>query len=178
MSIVLDVGMSIDGFWADAEGNSVYPIEEMHNAGLIAPLISRTGAVVMSLRSFEMADDPDWFASNYEYQVPIFVVGGKTPATPPRENGRISFEFVATFAAALDAARKVCFDNDIMIIGEASVAQAALANGEVDEIYLRVVPRVMKQGIPVFGCTARERQYRRASVTMTEHATHIHLIAL
>ncbi|MSU91429.1 riboflavin biosynthesis protein RibD [Rhodobacteraceae bacterium 2CG4] len=176
-SVLLDAGMSLDGFWADADGTSVFPVAEMREAGLIAPLVLRTGAVVMSRTSFDMADDPDWFADNYEYQVPIFVIGGAPPARPPRENGRISFDFAMTFKSALAAARKACGGRDVMIIGEACAAQAAMASGEVDEIYLRIVPRVMGRGIPLFDGSAPDRGYLRSSVTLTEEAIHIHLRA-
>ncbi len=174
-AVILDVGMSIDGFWADVDGNSVFPVEEMHDAGLIAPLVSRTGAVVMSRASFDMAEDPDWYADNYEYQVPIFVIGGNEPASRPKENGCISFEFLSTFKEALSAARNACGDRDVMIIGEASAAQSAMASGDVDQIYLRIVPHFMRKGVPLFGGSASNRTYRRTSVTMTEQATHIHL---
>lgn len=36
--------------------------------------IQNTGAVVMGRNSFDMAEDPDSIAENYEYQVPIFVL--------------------------------------------------------------------------------------------------------
>ncbi|WP_317939016.1 dihydrofolate reductase family protein [Sulfitobacter pontiacus] len=176
--VLLDAAMSIDGFWADENGNSIFPVEEMHRAGLIAPLVLRTGAVVMSRASFDMADDPDWFAGNYEYQVPVLVFGGERPDTKPKENGRISFAFLPDFTAALTAARQVCGERDIMIIGEASAAQSAMESGEVDEIYLRLVPRFLGKGIALFDTTSLNRDYRRTSVTMTEEATHIHLTAL
>ncbi|MDF3420108.1 riboflavin biosynthesis protein RibD [Sulfitobacter sp. KE29] len=176
-AVVLDVGMSIDGFWADENGSSIFPVEEMHHAGLIAPLVLRTGAVVMSRASFEMASDPNWYADNYEYQVPIFVISAYPPSIEPTGNGRISIDFLPNFDAALAAARKACGERDIMIIGEASAAQSAMASGELDEIYLRIVPRVMKTGIPLFDGSALNRDFRRTSVTMTEEATHIHLTA-
>ncbi|MBW3098690.1 dihydrofolate reductase family protein [Pseudohoeflea coraliihabitans] len=176
-AVVLDVGMSIDGFWAVEYGNSIFPVDEMHDAGLIAPLVLRTGAVVMSRRSFEMAEDPDWFARNYEYQVPIFVISAAAPAKNPAENGCISFHFLPDFMTALAAARKACGERDVMIIGEASAAQAAMASGEVDEIYLRLIPRIVKNGIPLFDGSANNRIYRRTSVTITPEATHLHLTA-
>lgn len=174
-AVVLDAAMSIDGFWADENGNSIFPVEEMHDAGLIAPLALRTGAVVMSRTSFDMAPDSKWYAERYEYQVPIFVISAEPPSTDPTENEKISFEFLPDFDAALAAARKACGERDIMIIGEASAAQSAMKSGEVDEIYLRLVPRILGNGIPLFDTSALSRHYRRASVTVTEEAMHIHL---
>src|SRR5689334_21026734 len=103
--IFIDAAMSIDGFWADREGQSVFPLEDMHSSGLIKTLVDRTGAVVMSRRSFEMADDPDWFAGNYELQVPIHVITDAPPSKHPKEGGGVSFSFCKNFAQALAGAR-------------------------------------------------------------------------
>jgi hypothetical protein len=32
-------------------------------------LIDETGPVLMGRRTFEMAEDPDWYVANYEFQV-------------------------------------------------------------------------------------------------------------
>src|SRR5947208_16386496 len=43
--VFIDSAMSIDGFWADREGQSVFPLGDMHGSGLIKALVDRTGAV-------------------------------------------------------------------------------------------------------------------------------------
>src|SRR5688500_15948611 len=131
--LVIDAAMSIDGFWADEAGRSVFPVGEMHDAGLVDELTERTGAVIMSRRSFDMADDPDWYACNYEHQVPIHVVTEAPPERRPREDCGLSFIFVPTFADALSRARDASGGKDVMVIGEKSMVEAALASGEVDE---------------------------------------------
>jgi len=41
-----------------------------------------------------MAEAPDWFADNYEYQVPIFVLTHQPPKHHPRETDHLTFTFV------------------------------------------------------------------------------------
>lgn len=49
----------------------------------------------MGRRAFQMADDPDWYVGNYEFQVPIFVLTHELPAVPPKQDERLTFTFVA-----------------------------------------------------------------------------------
>ena len=42
----------------------------------------------MGRRSFEMPDDPDTIADEYEFQAPIFVVTHRQPPVTPKENKR------------------------------------------------------------------------------------------
>jgi dihydrofolate reductase len=172
MVVVLDAAISLDGFWADGDGKSVFPVREMYEAGLVGGLSLRTGAIIMSDRSFRMSEDPDWYADNYELQAPVWVVTDNPPATTPKENDRLKFNFVETFPEALVGARHAVRDRDIMLIGEASVAQAALNADAVDEMILRIVPKVLGNGVPLFGQLA-PLGFIRKSVTMTPTATHI-----
>lgn len=173
--VVLDAAMTLDGFWADANGKSVFPVREMHEEGLVAGLSSRTGAVIMSDQSFKMSDDPDWYADNYELQSPIWVVADRAPLRKPKENNRLTFHFVTSFIEALSAARKAAGDKDVMLIGEASIAQTALDADAVDEMVLRIVPKLLGQGVPLFGERA-PRDFLRKSVILTATATHMTFI--
>ncbi len=53
--------------------------------------ILNTGAVVIGRKEFEMVNDPDWYAYNYEYQVPIIIFTEKIPEKRPKETDKISF---------------------------------------------------------------------------------------
>ncbi len=48
----------------------------------------------MAWKEFAMAEDPDWFAGNYEYQVPIFVLTDMPPKKCPKETDKLTFTFV------------------------------------------------------------------------------------
>lgn len=175
--LVVDAAMSIDGFWADESDESVFPIGEMHESGLIDELAARTGAVIMSRRSFEMADDPDWYACNYELQAPIHVVTDAPPEQHPKEDCNLTFTFVSTFAEGLARARAASSGKDVMVIGEKSMVEAALTSGEVDEIYLRLVTKTVGGGTKLIdGLGIVPHDYRIASVRQTASAVHLHLL--
>jgi hypothetical protein len=75
--VVLGMTMSLDGFINDRNGKveALYPdLATLPETGPLKEAIQNTGAVVMGRHSFDMAEDPDWFAGNYEFQVPIFVL--------------------------------------------------------------------------------------------------------
>lgn len=115
--VIVDAAITIDGFWADANGASVYPRDEMKKAGLTDALAKRIGAAVWSQRSFEMADDPDWFACNYELQVPLHVVTKAPPPKHPKEACGLTFNFHRTFEEAIAEALKSSGSRDVLIIG-------------------------------------------------------------
>jgi dihydrofolate reductase len=174
--VFIDSAMSIDGFWADREGQSVFPLGDMHSSGLIEALVDRTGAVVMSRRSFEMAEDPDWFAGNYELQVPIHVITDAPPTKHPKEDG-VTFSFHKNFAGAIAGARRSACGRDVAIIGERSAVEAAIAADEVDEIYLRIVPKLCGAGEPLIkDLRDVHREFDLFDVKTTGNAVHIHLM--
>jgi dihydrofolate reductase len=174
--VFIDAAMSLDGFWADRDGRSVFPLDDLHSSGMLKTLVDRTGAVVMSRRSFEMASDPDWFAGNYELQVPIHVITAHPPARHPKEGGGVTFAFHDSFADALAGARNAAGGRDVAIIGERSAVEAAIAAGAVDEMYLRIVPRICGSGEPLMrDLDGVRRVFDISNVSTTAHAVHIHL---
>ena len=75
--VALGMTMSLDGFINDRNGSveRLYPdLADLRHMDPLQESINNTGAVVMGWNSFAMAEDPDWFAGNYEYQAPIFVL--------------------------------------------------------------------------------------------------------
>ena len=85
---VFAMAMSLDGFVNDEHGavDLLYPdFAALDNSDLMKELIGNTGAVVMGKRTFEMPDDPDWYAGNYEFQRPIFVVTNQPPSKQPKQ---------------------------------------------------------------------------------------------
>jgi hypothetical protein len=46
----------------------MYPdLDTLRNTEVLQESIHTTGSVVMAWKEFAMAEDPDWFAGNYEY---------------------------------------------------------------------------------------------------------------
>lgn len=56
--------------------------------------IAETGAVLMGKKTFEMADDPDSYVGNYEFQVPILVLTHHPPRVAPKQDEHLTFTFV------------------------------------------------------------------------------------
>ncbi len=71
--VSLSMSMSLDGFIRDQMGDERLYDGEYDASDLLEELIRDTGAVLMGRNAYEMSGDPDWYADNYEYQVPIFV---------------------------------------------------------------------------------------------------------
>jgi dihydrofolate reductase len=75
--VVAGMTMSLDGFVNDARGGVgvLYrDLADWRNTEQGKASIAAAGAVLMGRRTFEMASDPDSYAGQYEYQVPIFVL--------------------------------------------------------------------------------------------------------
>ena len=71
--VILGTTISLDGFINDRSGSAsaLYPdLIALRDTEPLRESIQNTGAVVMGRNSFDMADDPDSIADNYEYQVP------------------------------------------------------------------------------------------------------------
>jgi dihydrofolate reductase len=111
-------------------------------------MIDETGAVVMGRRSFEMPDDPDTIADNYEFQVPIFVVTNHPPETTPKENDRLTFTFVTEGVEPAVAQAKVAAgEKAVTVVGGVDVIRQLLHAGLVDELRVDVMPVLLGGGL-------------------------------
>jgi dihydrofolate reductase len=98
-----------------------------------------------------MAEDPDWFAGNYEYQVPIFVLTHEPPKRQPKETNEITFTFVTDgIESAIRQAKVAAGDKDVNIIGAASTAQQCLKAGLADELHIDIMPVLLGGGLRPF----------------------------
>jgi dihydrofolate reductase len=152
--VILSMAMSLDGFINDRTGSSELLYENMQrlrDSEVIQESIRTTGAVVMGERTFEMSEDPDWYAGNYEYQVPLFVLTHTPPVKKPREAGGLTFTFVTDGAeSAVAQAKAAAGDKDVVIVGGAGVAQQCLKAGLVDELRIDIAPILLHAGQRLF----------------------------
>jgi dihydrofolate reductase len=159
--VILGVTMSLDGFINDRNGSveALYPdLAAWRETEPGKESIQNTGAVVMGRHSFDMAQDPDWFAGNYEYQVPIFVLTHKVPKKMPKQTGDLTFTFVTDgIESAIRLAKAAAGDKDVNIIGAASMAQQCLKAGLADELHVDVMPVLLGRGLRIFENLADER---------------------
>lgn len=151
--VVLGMTMSLDGFINDAEGSValLYPdLEALGQTDLMEAWIRTTGAVVMGRHTFDMADDPDFYADGYEFQVPIFVITAQPPARKPKENDRLRFTFVDSYQAAIQQAKQAAGEKDVTVVGGPNVGQQLLKAGLVDELQIGIMPVILGDGQRLF----------------------------
>jgi dihydrofolate reductase len=87
-----------------------------------------------------------WWGEDPPYHVPVFVLTHH-PREPQPMDGGTTFHFVTDgIEAALEQARAAAGDQDVHIIGGASVIQQYLAAGLLDELYLHIAPVVLGAG--------------------------------
>jgi dihydrofolate reductase len=152
--VILGVTISLDGFAEDYNGSvgTLYPDLAMYDTtDVMREAVQDTGAVLMAWKEFAMAEDPDWFAGNYEFQVPIFVVCDKSPKKHPKETGRLTFTFVTDgMDNAVRQAKAAAGDKNVTIIGSAVTTRECLKTGLVDELHIDIIPVFLKAGFRPF----------------------------
>ncbi|MCZ7401138.1 MAG: dihydrofolate reductase family protein [Candidatus Methanoperedens sp.] len=169
--VILGVTISLDGFAEDSNGSvdALYPdLDTLRNTGVLRESIQTTGSVVMAFKEFAMAEDPDWFAGNYEYQVPIFVFTDKVPKKHPKETDRLTFTFVTDgIKSAIQQAKAVAVDKNVTIIGSASTTLQCIKAGLADELHIDIIPLFLKAGFRPFEDTGN-RSIRLERIKVVE----------
>jgi dihydrofolate reductase len=152
--VILGMTISIDGFINDRTGSvdALYPdLDAWRESQLGKESIQNTGAVVMGRNSYAMSEDPDWFAENYEYQVPIFVLTHEPPNKHPKETKNLTFTFVTDgIESAIRQAKEAAGDKEVNVIGAASTAQQCLQAGLADELHVDIMPILLGGGLRPF----------------------------
>jgi dihydrofolate reductase len=152
--VVLGMTISLDGFVNDRSGSvaALYTdLADWRETDLGKESIQNTGAVVMGRNSYAMSEDPDWFAGNYEYQVPIFVLTHEPPGKHPKETDQLTFTFVTDgIESAVRQAKAAAGDKEVNIIGAASTAQQCLKAGLADELHVDIMPVFLGGGLRPF----------------------------
>jgi len=135
--------------WEGEEGGEVNA-----STAVMEEAQANIGAVVMGRNMFgggpgPWAEDPPWkgwWGENPPYHVPTFVLTHH-PREPVEMDGGTTFFFVTDgIGSALDQARHVAGDEDVLLGGGASVIQQYLAAGSIDRFELHVVPIVLGDG--------------------------------
>ncbi|MEZ0481527.1 dihydrofolate reductase family protein [Planococcus sp. SSTMD024] len=141
---------SLDGFISDRHGKLDKLYESFKPNDEINEVMANTGAVVMGRRTYDMTDDPDAYADNYEFQVPIFVLTHRPPAKHPKENDNLSITFVTDgIESAVRMAKAAAGERDVVVLG-ADVGQQALRADLVDELQIAIAPLLLGTGTRMF----------------------------
>jgi dihydrofolate reductase len=173
--VVLGVTISLDGFAEDSNGSvgALYPdLDTLHRTDLLKDSIRNTGAVVMAWKEFAMAQDPNWFAGNYEYQVPIFVLTDEVPQKHPKETEQLKFTFVTDgIGSAIGQAKAAAGRKDVTIIGSATTAQQVLNAGLADELQIDIIPIFLRNGFRPFECIDENIRLQKIKVLEADERT-------
>ena len=145
--------ISLDGFASNPDGGlgELYPdLVELGNTEMLQEEIRTTGAVVMGRNSYNMMGDPDLFADDYEYQVPIFVVTHHVPEKMPKMNDQLTVTFVTEgVESAVARAKAAAGDKNVVLIG-GSMNQVCLNAGLCDELHMGFMPVLLGGGLRLF----------------------------
>jgi dihydrofolate reductase len=171
--VVLNMSMSLDGIAgpqaADAEGMAIFtailgwqfPLrswrgqhgheggEDSVDSRVWADNFARFGPQVIGRTMFDYGY-PNW-GENPPFHAPVFVVTHRGQGRIDKSGGT-SYTFVTDgIEAAVEQARAAAGGKDVLLAGGVSIAQQSLAAGLADEVVLHVVPKVLGQGVPLFG---------------------------
>src|SRR6266481_5489729 len=151
-NVIVGATMSLDGFMSDRHGDisRLYPdLEALRRTEMLGEEIRMTGAVVMGKRAYDMAEGD---LTDYEYQVPIFVLTHHFPGKAVKgENDQLTVTFVTDgIACAIEQAQAAAGDKQVMVVGGAHTAQQCLRAGLVDEIHMGIMPVLFGEGLRFF----------------------------
>ena len=135
---------------ATGDVNRLYPdMEALRQTEMLQEEIRTTGAVVMGRRAYDMADGD---LTDYEFQVPIFVLTHAVPEKMPMgQNDQLTVTFVTDgIERAIEQARAAAGDKQVMVVGGAHTAQQCLRAGLVDEIHIGIMPVLFGEGLRFF----------------------------
>lgn len=147
--VLLDMAMSIDGFAADRDGDSFYPVDDLKGTFALSEMIATTGAVIMDQ---EFYDQFNHDFTNYAYQVPVFVVT-QNPShyVTKGQNSKLKFTFVTDgIFHAIKLARSAAKKKNVVIVGSVKLAQLALETGVVDMLKVRLINIIAGKGTRLF----------------------------
>jgi dihydrofolate reductase len=171
--VVLGMSMSLDGIAgpqaADAAGMAIFtailgwqfPLrswrglhgheggEDSVDSRVWADNFARFGPQVIGRTMFDYGY-PNW-GETPPFHAPVFVVTHRGQDRIDKSGGT-SYTFVTDgIKSAVEQARAVADGKDVLLAGGVSIAQQALAAGLADEVVLHVVPKLLGQGVPLFG---------------------------
>jgi dihydrofolate reductase len=161
--VYFELSVSLDGFVAGPNVTAGNPLgdggERLHDwmfAGrseaesraFEEAVFAPVGAMVMGRRMADFGIGP--WGEDPTFHMPVFVVT-HTAHDPIVRDGGTTYRFVTDgLDSALDQARAVAGDKDVVIGGGATIVRQCLAAGVIDEIRLHLVPVLLGDGVRLF----------------------------
>jgi len=158
-NVIIGATMSLDGFMNDRHGDvsRLYSdFEALRRTEMLQEEIRTTGAVVMGRHAYDMAEGD---LTDYEYQVPIFVLTHHIPEMMAKgQNDQLTVTFVTDgIERAIEKAKAAAGDKQVTVVGGANTAQECMRAGLVDEIHIGIVPVLFGEGLRFFEPQANEQ---------------------
>jgi dihydrofolate reductase len=154
MTLIAGLTISLDGYFEDADGNfdALYgDFAELVDSAYMKASQAATGAVLMGRRTFDEAGDPDSYAVDYEYQVPLFVLTHRVPDREPARNENLYVTFVTDgLESAVAQATAAAGDKSVTVVGGADLNRQLLAAGLADELRVDIMPLLLGGGRRLF----------------------------
>ena len=151
-NVIIGATLSLDGLMNDRHGqvSRLYPdLEALRRTEMLQEEIRTTGAVLMGRGAYDMAEGD---LTDYEYQVPIFVLTHHVPEKGAKgENDQLTLTFITDgIERAIEKAKAAAGDKQVMVVGGANTAQQCLRAGLVDEIHMGIIPVLFGEGLRFF----------------------------
>jgi dihydrofolate reductase len=173
-NVIIGVTMSLDGLMNDLTGDvsRLYPdLEALRKTEMLQEEIRTTGAVVMGRRAYDMGEGD---FTDYEYQVPIFVLTHHLPETVTKgQNDQLTVTFVTNgIQSTIEKAKAAAGDRHVTVVGGSQTAQQCLRAELVDEIHIGIVPVLLGEGLRFFEPLVNEQmELERTRVFMSPTRT-------
>ncbi|MCW2669733.1 MAG: bifunctional deaminase-reductase domain protein, partial [Frankiales bacterium] len=145
------------------------------DAEVLARSTERAGAVVMGRNLFDVIDAPSgWndemgFGAQHATRPPFVVVTHEPPADVRLE---LDFRFVTDLPTAIEQAKAVAGDKDVIVMGGGEIIRQSVDAGLVDELVLHLSPVVLGAGTPLFVDAIRRELVQRV-VRPSRTAVHL-----
>ncbi len=172
--VVGGMTMSLDGFVNGRNGDMsrLYPdLVELRKTEMLQESMKATGAVVMGRGAYDLGEGD---FTDYEYQVPIFVLTHHVPEKAAKgQNDRLTITFVANgIESAINQAKAAAGDKDVTVVGGANTIQQLLNAGLLDELQVGVVPVLLGEGLRFFEDLRTEQiELERIKVQLSPYRT-------
>jgi dihydrofolate reductase len=202
-AVHVDISISLDGFAAGPNQSAEHPLgeggeqlhewayplrtfEEMHGRDggetgtdddVLAETYEALGAVVMGRKMFGPSGDwdPDWggwWGEDPPFGGPVFVLTHHS--REPLEKGSTTFHFVTEgIDTAIEGARDVAGEKNVLVAGGASAIQQSLLAGHVDEIQVHVTPVLLGGGARLFEGIGPELELEKVRAIGSPSVTHL-----
>ena len=188
--IIADISVSIDGF---VTGPNVSLTNGMGDGGMalhswafgddpddqrmLTEGMDRSGAVMMGRNLFDIIDGPDGWSDEVGYgaeevgRPPFLVLTSSRPDSLRLKELDWTFA-TAGLADAIETARELAGEKDVVLMGGGQIIRTAVEAGLVDVLVLHLAPVILGSGTPLF-TGGTPRTFIQKDVVATPNATHL-----